>query len=239
MDTNSSNEDNSKIRYCCDCHVRPVKPQRNAKKPFYRCEECHRAHKREEMRRIRARKKEELQDDPVHGMKRCTKCKKLKYYSAYSARKNSVTGELNKICDACLSKLYLNQKKYDEGMTPEWWRARAYAVNSTYRARVAKKAGVPTSSMPLENLSWICKPNDLIELFIQQDQKCMYCGVELTKENLGVDHKTSLGNNGEHALHNLGLCCKDCNLIKLARNSDEFIEFLQDYAKRIINRYNL
>lgn len=36
---------------------------------------------------------------------------------------------LNKICDSCLTKLYANQNKHSDEMTPEWWRARAYGAN--------------------------------------------------------------------------------------------------------------
>lgn len=238
MDTSSVTEQD-KTRMCCDCKVKPAKPQRNAKKPFYRCEECHRAYKREEMRRIRARKKELVQDDPVHGMKRCTKCQKLKYYSAFSTHKNSLTGELNKICDACLTKLYLNNKKNADGMTPEWWRARAYAVNNSVRNREARKLGIPTSSFPVTDLKWICRPNDLVALYIAQEEKCCYCGVQLTKANLGVDHKTALGQGGQHVADNLCLCCQDCNTLKLDRSYEEFVQFIQEYANRIISRYNL
>jgi len=233
MDTNSAE------KLCKDCKTKPVKPQRNAKRPFYRCEECHRAFKREEMRKSREKKKALLQDDPEKGMKRCSKCKKLKYYSAYSIRKNSVTNELNKICDACLTKAYLSKEKRAEGMSPEWWRARAYAANNTVRNRIARKLGVPTSSVPVKSLPWICGPNDLVELFNTQNGECCYCGVQITKDNLSVDHKTALGSGGTHTKENICLCCKDCNTLKLDKSSDQFTEFLQNYARRIISRYNL
>lgn len=227
-----------KQRMCCDCKVKPVKPQRNAKRPYSRCDECNRRYKREEMQKLRAKQKELVQDRPDIGMKRCTKCNKLKWYSAYSTHANSDSNELNKICDACLTKLYASQHKFEKDFTPEWWRARAYNVNTVYRNKLARKQGIPASSLSLNDLPWVCKPNDLVDLYLLQKGLCCYCGIKLTKQNLGVDHKKVLSRGGEHIKENLALCCKDCNQLKLDKHYDEFVLFLQDYAKRIIDRNN-
>lgn len=223
-------------RICIDCGIRKVRPQRAAKRPFYRCDECQRRYKREEMQKIRAKKKELVQDDPVRGMKRCTKCKKLKYYSAYSIKKSSVSGELNKICDACLSRMYMSQDKFEKEMTAAWWRQRAYSVNNYVRTREAKKEGIPLSDYAMALLKWKCSPNDLIVLFKQQKGKCIYCGCQLDKTNLCTDHMTPLSREGKHEFSNLALACKDCNQLKLSKTKQEFIAFLIEYANRIISR---
>lgn len=221
---------------CTVCGVRKVRPQRSAKKPFCRCDECERAFKREKQRKIREKQKELVQDDPVRGMKRCTKCKKLKYYSAYSVKKTSASGELNKICDACLSKLYMSQDKFEKEMTAAWWRQRAYSVNNSVRTRLAKKEGIPLSDCPMDKLDWKCGPNDLIELFKQQKGECIYCGCRLDRNNLCTDHMTPISRGGGHELGNLALACKDCNMLKLDKTKSEFKTFLIEYANRIISR---
>lgn len=225
------------VRMCCDCHVRPVKPQRNAKRPFYRCDECHRAFKREEMRRIRAKQKEQVQDRPDIQMKRCTKCQKLKHYSAFSYSERNLEKKLNKVCDACLTKIYMSNKKHVDDMVPEWWRARAYNTNNIARNRLARKEGKLPQDVTFDDLEWKCGPNDLVNMFIAQEEKCAYCGVQLTKKNLQVEHKTALAEGGTHSLDNLCLSCDDCNSLKRKRDSDTFKKFVVEYAKRIIARY--
>lgn len=233
------NDSSKEVKLCCDCHERPVKPQRNAKRPFYRCEECHRAHKREEMRRIRAKKQEQLMDDPVRKRKRCTKCKCLKPYSAFSPRANGKAEhpELNKMCDTCLTKAYSSKNGTGEGMTPEWWRTRAYNVNTMHRQRLAQLRGVPVADISTDDLDWICKPVHLLGLYEQQNHRCYYCGVELSRDNLSAEHKVPRTKGGAPTLDNLALCCSDCNYLKHTRTEEEFVTFLKEYATRIINRF--
>lgn len=188
------------------------------------------------MRKLRQKVKEQVQENDKTQTKRCTKCQKLKPYSAFSYSKRDVRTHLNKICDSCLTKIYANQNRHDETMTPAWWRARAYGANQVMRVRVAKQKDVPMSSVSLNDLSWVCNPMDLIQLYEEQHHKCCYCGVELTKANLGVDHKQPVSRDGKHIYTNLALCCKDCNLLKLDKTEEEFNKFLIDYANRIINR---
>lgn len=225
------------IKLCKDCGINPVKPQRNAKRPFCRCDECHKIFKRNEMRRLREKKKEQTQEDVIAGLKRCTKCKKLKPYSAFSENKNKINKELNKLCDKCLSAIYLSQNKFNQDMTPEWWRARAYNANTVARSREARKAGELLVDYPLEKLAWICKPNDLIEMYISQNKQCAYCGCILNKTNLGVEHILPLSRGGKHVLDNICLSCKDCNNLKGTRTGGEFLTFLKAYTARLSNRF--
>lgn len=224
------------VRMCKDCKTRPVKPQRNAKRPFYRCEECHRAYKREEMRRLRQRVKDQVQENEETKTKRCTRCGKLKPYSAFSYSQRVVRQQLNKVCDSCLTKLYANQHKHSPDMTPEWWRARAYGANQIARTRLAKERDVPTSSVSLSDLDWVCNPMDLVDIYEKQDKKCVFCGCVLTKDNMCIDHKTPVSKGGRHELSNLELTCKDCNILKLDRTVEEFTVFVEQYANRIISR---
>lgn len=229
--------DRTNVKMCKDCGVRPVRPQGSAKSPFCRCNECQRKYKRESMQKLRAEKAKLLMDDPVKKMKRCTKCNKLKHYSAFSPSKIKLSGELNKLCDACLTKLYMSQNKYAEGFTAEYWRRRAYSVNTSHRQFLAKKNGVPQTEIQFEDMSYVCKPNDLVEIYNRQNGKCAYCGVELTTSNLEIDHKIPKSRNGSLELSNLCACCTDCNVLKLQKTDKEFLEdFIPEYISRFINR---
>lgn len=232
----STSSEKKEVRMCCDCGVRPVKPQKNAKRPFWRCEECQRTHKREEMRRLRAKWRANVEDIPEKKMKRCTKCQRLKPYTAFSVKKSSNSGELNKICDACLYKIYQSQDKSVESFTDTFWRAKAYSVNCAHKALIASRQCVPASSLTFDVLEYKCTPLDLVDLHRKQKGICPFCGITLTKKNLSIDHVIPKQRGGSLLLDNLHLCCKDCNTLKWTKTADEFEKFLVEYATRIINR---
>ena len=65
---------------------------------------------------------------------------------------------------------------------------------------------------------------DLMEL-ARQAKLCCYCRAPLAFD-LSFDHKTALARNGRHALDNLALCCRRCQMLKGRLNSDEFTALL-------------
>lgn len=224
------------IKLCKKCKVNPVKPRGNARRPYTLCVDCWREHKRLEMQALRDKKKALVPEDKEKGLKRCTKCNKLKPYSAFSETKRDRCKKLNKICDACLAKLYTSQKKFDEGFTDTFWRRRAYSVNTSHRNIIAREKGVAYTEIQIDDLDYVCKPLDLLDLYKQQNGKCKYCGVELTTKNLEVEHMDPKSVSLDLSLGNLCLSCKDCNALKGEKSMDEFLAFLPVYIARFINR---
>jgi 5-methylcytosine-specific restriction endonuclease McrA len=218
-------------KLCLDCKA-PILPTL-AKTPVARCAECHRAHKRDTIRRSRAcHKQRMLEDGAPPGWKVCTKCLRKKRLSEFSTRLEKGQGKPHKLCDTCLTRIYMGRGYATSGMCALFWRKRAYTCNSSYRATIAINRGVKRSAVSLLDLPWICKPQDLIKICHDQGGKCSYCQVELTENNLTADHAQPRSKNGSHAASNIRLVCTDCNRIKWDRSEVEFREFMQLYSKR-------
>jgi 5-methylcytosine-specific restriction endonuclease McrA len=202
---------------------------------YPRCQACDRKYNRERARKLRlkAQKKELLQNSKLEktGWKRCSNCFKKKTLFEFSTRYGKRGGKLHKICDTCLSRLLASNRKDMDQFTPKFWRSRAYACNSTYRYHQKR---LKQRVVPLADLAYVIKPQQLVELYKKQDGKCCYCYVTLTTRNLSCDHAIAIVNQGSHHIRNIRLTCRDCNNLKWTRNENEFVEFLRVYAQRIL-----
>lgn len=50
--------------------------------------------------------------------------------------------------------------------------------------------------------------------FAAQRSRCPYCDISIFEWNYVVDHKDPIKRGGPPGLHNLALCCADCNTVK-------------------------
>ena len=60
------------------------------------------------------------------------------------------------------------------------------------------------------------------ELFAKQDGRCanLFCGAELTKGNIHLDHREALSRGGSNTIDNLQYLCVACNLSKFNRTEE-------------------
>ena len=198
-----------------------------------RCNNCQRVHATKIVARSRAKHREQAikgKENPGNGWQYCIKCKKKRQLSEFRTRCSDGRGRRNKICDRCLTSIYA-AREYDH-INLKYWRTKAYSCNTAARQRVASVKGVKLPQVSLSDLEWVCKPQDLIKLFNQQDGKCHYCGVQLEPRNITIDHKTPLSRDGGHTLGNVCFTCRDCNMLKSTRTETEFNEFVQEYIRR-------
>ena len=213
------------MRKCKDC------PKEATKGP--RCVDCNRAFRTEQSRKRRRRQKEQrLKDNKTlekKGKKVCSKCFKLRHLTEYSPSRKNRAFTLNKVCDECLTKIYELQRFSDY---PEL-RKKSYLVNTVGRQHLARSLGVSMVDVKTKDLDYVCHPQDLAELLVKAQQRCVYCRVELSPDNFSVDHVNPLSRGGEHSLHNLQPLCHDCNHLKHARDDAEFRVFLYTYLKRL------
>ena len=198
-----------------------------------RCEYCQRDHASQTMARSRARRRaKEINDgmDPGDGWQFCAKCKCKRHISEFRTRFSGGRGKRNKICDRCLTRIYAKREYHN--INENFWRTKAYNCNTCGRQRLARIRGVSVSKVPLLDLEWVCKPQDLIKLFNDQNGKCAYCGVDLEPGLVWIDHKIPLSRDGHHVLSNICFACKDCNVLKGTRTDTELLEFIQEYTSR-------
>lgn len=211
-------------KLCKDCGVKPRITTH--KKPVVRCTECQRKYTREGMARRRAAKRAH---DAASNDLRCNRCKYQRHASEFGTSLPNGEGKRNKICDRCLTHIYTRDSRVTFGLDTNFWRKRAYSVNSAYRSLMSRRTG---SDVKLAELPWICKPQHLADMCASQNSKCGYCRVDLSEDNLAVDHIEPKSLGGEHHINNLILTCSDCNHLKHTRGGDEFIEFLRTYVAR-------
>lgn len=162
----------------------------------------------------------------------CTKCLTRKLPSEFSTRKNGQTGKLNKICDACLTSVYLSPSRLSCGFDSIFWRKRAYTCNTAFRDLTARKLGIPVSQVRLSDLDYVCKPQDLAKIFDGQGGRCFFCQVDLVTSNTSVDHAEAKSRGGAHHPDNFRIVCTDCNHLKHTRSENEFLEFIKEYVLR-------
>jgi 5-methylcytosine-specific restriction endonuclease McrA len=217
------------VKLCKECKVKPA--------PYgqTRCIECQRKWRSDGMRKRRALNRDDLIKENSKLRKRgkriCSICRKLRVLSEFSTSQPKRKGKLNKICDACLTSRYVKRGEHS-GINENFWRRRAYSVNSATRQRLARIRRLPLSALDLTDLAYEVKPQDLAQMFEKQ-HLCSYCGIELTANNMTVDHIIPWSRDGGQQLSNLCLCCKPCNLLKFTMTAEEFRYFLRGYAQLI------
>jgi 5-methylcytosine-specific restriction endonuclease McrA len=225
------------MRLCKDCGKRPrlkMKIKRNSEY-FPRCALCQRHwNKLAAQRRRAAARREQLKHNNTlvqTGWCICSNCFKKKVLSEFATRHGKLGGKRHKMCDTCLSRSLMNNRRFTKQFTPTFWRVRAYGCNTGARARLRRLTG---KIIPLDELKFIVKPQHLIRRYIAQAGKCYYCDTPLTVTNLACEHSKPLGRLGAHHILNIRLACADCNNLKHKRTEQEFRSFLRVYAERIL-----
>jgi 5-methylcytosine-specific restriction endonuclease McrA len=200
-----------------------------------RCLPCARRYARVDIAGKRRAKKLALlaANDETSGWKVCAVCLELKLLSEFSPSKNRRCKQtLNKNCDTCLTRIYNSDARRAEGFDEGWWRRKAYTCNTAGRQALAGRLGVKVSKVALKDLEYVCKPQDLLQIFEQQRGECYYCTEPLRPDATSVDHATPCDRGGAHHPSNFRIACYDCNTLKWTRTEAEFWEFIARYIKR-------
>lgn len=72
----------------------------------------------------------------------------------------------------------------------------------------------------LTKICTICKIEKDINLFLTQNNKCVYCNLHLAITGYHIDHIMPLVLGGSNWINNIQLLCPQCNLKKHAKNPD-------------------
>ena len=80
-------------------------------------------------------------------------------------------------------------------------------------------------------------PFNLRRMVIERDGlRCVYCGVDLLKNEVHLDHVVPESKGGPTSLNNLQVTCGKCNLEKGVLSESEFENKLRTRAIRILER---
>lgn len=93
---------------------------------------------------------------------------------------------------------------------------RKYAKTDSGKASQSVRRTLRRERIIITDDSTITK-DALVELFIEQNNKCFHCGIVLDKETpraIHLDHIIPLSKGGQHTLSNVKWSCADCNMKK-------------------------
>jgi 5-methylcytosine-specific restriction endonuclease McrA len=80
-------------------------------------------------------------------------------------------------------------------------------------------------------------PVNLRRIVIERDGlRCVYCGVDLLKSEIHLDHVLAESRGGPTSVDNLQVTCGKCNLEKGILTESEFENKLRTRALNILNR---
>jgi 5-methylcytosine-specific restriction endonuclease McrA len=75
------------------------------------------------------------------------------------------------------------------------------------------------------------------KLIVRDGLKCVYCGKNLSRHTITIDHIIPLSKNGNNDLNNLCIACKRCNTLKDNYTLKEFRKLIRDSITEI-TKYN-
>lgn len=80
-------------------------------------------------------------------------------------------------------------------------------------------------------------PTNVRRIVIDRDGlRCVYCGLDLLKNDVHLDHVIPESKGGSTSVSNLQVTCGKCNLEKGILTEGEFEDKLRSRALRILNR---
>lgn len=184
----------------------------------------------------------------------CPKCKTQKDFSEFSRNKKYKDG-LSCWCKECFASYYQANKddmlkkqkdRYQEAMMDPQRREihRLRNSNSRDKNRLAARSAVALWKKSNRDIASTYERNrrariagatgthsqkDILGMLASSGGKCFYCGAAAGRYH--VDHKTPLCRGGANSLDNLAISCKECNLRKGSKTSDEFLAWRLTWAK--------
>ena len=174
-------------------------------------------------RRKRVAERRAKDNDP--NWKICTHCGSYKELTAFKKLNNN---KYTKLCDYCLTKAAMFRGTFTD-KDVNFWRAKAYSTNTGALIRLVKTD--PT--LTIQTLKNKVVGEDMINLFIAQEQCCFFCKKDLTNAPIQLDHKQPLSKEGLHTLSNLAITCNFCNRAKHDSTEDEYKVVLRELHKRL------
>ena len=95
--------------------------------------------------------------------------------------------------------------------------------NRTQRARRKFAIQASESATTQEVKTWIDAQNPV----------CSYCAIELSPDQIQLDHVTPLSKGGSHTIDNFAISCRSCNCSKGNKTLDEFIAYKELHVQLI------
>lgn len=162
-------------------------------------------------------------------LKRCSKCKAEKPISDFS-RDSRTSDKLQLQCKECKARYYqarrnkyseqqLQYQKAHQSETAKrhlvWQRNNRDKIREHWHQRRALKISADGSHTARE----------LSDLLKAQNQKCAYCGIDLSSSKYELDHIVPLKHGGSNWINNLAWACRFCNRSKGDKLLSEWIGY--------------
>lgn len=161
----------------------------------------------------------------------CSKCIKELSLDLFHKEKNGKFGRRAE-CKDCVKK---RNENYDKKEKYDKWKERHLILgDEVYWNARARKSN--ERAFTLYNITEKLSGRDLLDKFIQANNKCFYCGDNINHNSCHIEHRTSLFKKGLHTIDNIEFSCKSCNLIKGEMTEEEFYNVINKIYNYINNK---
>ncbi|MGD6873415.1 HNH endonuclease [Sutcliffiella horikoshii] len=177
--------------------------------PINICKSC--VNSRQQLRRLQVAVVSE-------GKKTCNSCQVSKHVNQFHIGTTYKDGR-DPLCNSCRNK---KNQQYDMKNRGN--------LSLTYWNRKAKDAN-------RGNLQFV-EGKQLMDKFFSNHefQKCTYCNIDLTADNLTIDHEVPLSKGGKNSIKNIDFVCWVCNFLKLDKDKSDFEQLLLKYCRYILDK---
>lgn len=152
-------------------------------------------------------------------MKQCSRCKNVKSFSEFNKNLSRKDG-LRCWCKSCEQGIVSTGDKAMDIITrlKKCWRDEAYQKRTK-------------GKMFWRNYT-VC---EWFQMLVFQKGRCAVSGVELTSENISIDHIIPVSSGGTHELSNLRLVAWEVNQAMNSLDDDDFIELCRQVIHHQLN----
>lgn len=119
-----------------------------------------------------------------------------------------------------------HRSEHSKNVSRKWIKSNTDKIrnyNRTQRARRKFALLADESATTQEVKAWIDSQNPI----------CAYCSIELSENQIQLDHIIPLSKGGLHTIDNFAISCKSCNCSKGNKTLDEFIIYKELHLKLI------
>jgi hypothetical protein len=158
----------------------------------------------------------------IDGRKKCFKCNLKKEIDEFAKNRASHDGYA-KLCKECYS---------NYGSVKSWYKKKSLKIKKDIKEYFKHKTLNLKSRCKGLGVKFDLDNNTLYDLYIQQDKKCYYSGIEIIHgsgtffyNSISIDKKDP---SGGYTKNNIVLCCFCVNSFKGEKNEEEFKQMLKE-----------
>ena len=146
--------------------------------------------------------------------KTCSRCGIIKDLGEFSKDRNNLKDGLRRSCKSCDNTYYAEHKEYKK-LYRERTKEHSSEVKKIYYKSPKGRYSTYKTSAKTRGYEFNLTLEEFLEYW---DAPCFYCGEDT--EGIGLDR---MNNEIGYEVDNVVSCCTDCNIMKKAKSTEDFI----------------